>query len=127
MKHIKIIYFFLTTLVLAGQAYAAPVTGCVAKKVEVEKQIAYARDHNNTHQIAGLQKALREIEEHCTDQQLLRQRQLKIEEKKQKVTERQAELEWATESGEPKKIAQKQKKLDRAREELQDAQNALYQ
>ncbi|EKP8883491.1 DUF1090 family protein, partial [Salmonella enterica] len=51
----------------------------------------------------------------------------KIEEKKQKVTERQAELEWATESGEPKKIAQKQKKLDRAREELQDAQNALYQ
>ncbi|EOG3000657.1 DUF1090 family protein, partial [Salmonella enterica] len=58
---------------------------------------------------------------------LLRQHQLKIEEKKQKVTERQAELEWATESGEPKKIAQKQKKLDRAREELQDAQNALYQ
>lgn len=92
----------------------------------MENQITYAREHNNTHQIAGLQKALREIEEHCTDPQLLRQRQLKIAEKEQKVAERQAELEQAKETGNPQKIAQKQKKLDHAREELQDAQLMLY-
>ncbi|EHC96703.1 hypothetical protein LTSERUB_6740 [Salmonella enterica subsp. enterica serovar Rubislaw str. A4-653] len=43
------------------------------------------------------------------------------------MVESQAELERARETGNPKKMAQKQKKLDRAREELQDAQNTLYQ
>ncbi|MCT7051543.1 DUF1090 domain-containing protein, partial [Salmonella enterica] len=64
---------------------------------------------------------------HCTDPELLKQRQLKISEKRKKVAERQAELERAHETGNPKKMAQKQKKLDRARDELQDAQNMLSQ
>ncbi|EAR5954681.1 DUF1090 domain-containing protein [Salmonella enterica] len=126
MKYIKIIPPTTFVLLLSIQSYATPPVGCAAKKQEVENQITYAREHNNTHQIAGLQKALREIEEHCTDPQLLRQRQLKIAEKEQKVAERQAELEQAKETGNPQKIAQKQKKLDHAREELQDAQLMLY-
>ncbi|EBT1698382.1 DUF1090 domain-containing protein [Salmonella enterica] len=126
MKYIKIIPPATFVLLLSIQSYATPPVGCAAKKQEVENQITYAREHNNTHQIAGLQKALREIEEHCTDPQLLRQRQLKIAEKEQKVAERQAELEQAKETGNPQKIAQKQKKLDHAREELQDAQLMLY-
>ncbi|EGK5349416.1 TPA: DUF1090 domain-containing protein [Salmonella enterica] len=126
MGRIKIIFFFPVAL-LSGLSHAASPVGCAAKKIEVEKQITYARDHNNTHQLAGLKKALREIEEHCTDAQLLKQRQLKIEEKKRKVAERQADLERAKETGEHKKIAQKQNKLERAREELHDAQAALSQ
>ncbi|EHC7479265.1 DUF1090 domain-containing protein [Salmonella enterica] len=126
MKYIKIIPPTTFVLLLSIQSYATPPVGCAAKKQEVENQITYAREYNNTHQIAGLQKALREIEEHCTDPQLLRQRQLKIAEKEQKVAERQAELEQAKETGNPQKIAQKQKKLDHAREELQDAQLMLY-
>ncbi|EFP1214529.1 DUF1090 domain-containing protein [Salmonella enterica] len=126
MKYIKIIPPTTFVLLLSIQSYATPPVGCAAKKQEVENQITYAREHNNTHQIAGLQKALREIEEHCTDPQLLRQRHLKIAEKEQKVAERQAELEQAKETGNPQKIAQKQKKLDHAREELQDAQLMLY-
>lgn len=94
---------------------------------ELENQISYAREYSNTHQIAGLQKALRETEEHCTETQLLKQRQLKIAEKEKKVIERQAELERAIETGNPRQMAQKKKKLDRAREDLQDARNMLYQ
>lgn len=126
MKNIKIIPPTTFILLLSIQSYAAAPVGCAAKKQEVENQITYAREHNNTHQIAGLQKALREIEEHCTDPELLRQRQLKITEKENKVTERQAELDKSKETGDPKKMVQKQKKLDHAREELQDAQNMLY-
>lgn len=126
MKYIKSILYFSAVLLLLSEQSLAAAVGCIAKKQEVENQITYAREHNNTHQIAGLQKALREIEEHCTDPQLLRQRQLKIAEKEQKVAERQAELEQAKETGNPQKIAQKQKKLDHAREELQDAQLMLY-
>ncbi|EIX8228436.1 DUF1090 domain-containing protein [Salmonella enterica] len=126
MKYIKIIPPTTFVLLLSIQSYAAPPVGCAAKKQEVENQITYALEHNNTHQISGLQKALREIEEHCTDTELLRQRQLKITEKENKVTERQAELNKAKETGDPKKMVQKQKKLDHAREELQDAQNMLH-
>lgn len=126
MKYIKIMFTPAFMLLLSMQSYAAPV-GCAAKKQEVENQITYAREHNNTHRIAGLQKALRELEAHCDDPQLLKQRQLKITEKENKVAERQAELKRAHETGDLKKMAQKQKKLDRAREELQDAQNMLYQ
>ncbi|EAT5878025.1 DUF1090 domain-containing protein [Salmonella enterica] len=125
MKYIKIIPPTTFILLFSIQSYAALPVGCAAKKQEVENQITYAREHNNTHQISGLEKAFREIEEHCTDPQLLKQRQLKITEKENKVTERQAELDKAKETGNPKKIAQKQKKLDRAREELQDAQSML--
>ncbi|EAR5683955.1 DUF1090 domain-containing protein [Salmonella enterica] len=126
MKYIKITFATTFMLLLSMHSHAAAPTGCAAKKQEVENQLTYALEHNNTHQISGLQKALREIEEHCTDPELLRQRQLKITEKYNKLTERQAELDKAKETGDPKKMAQKQKKLDRAREELQDAQNMLY-
>lgn len=128
MKHyLRMFFFTMALLTLSGLAHSASPVGCAAKKLEVENQISYAREHNNTHQIAGLQKALREIAERCTDTQLLKQRQLKVEEKNRKVAKRQTELEQARETGNPKKMAQKQKKLDHAREELQDAQNALSQ
>ncbi|EBD1360702.1 DUF1090 domain-containing protein [Salmonella enterica] len=128
MKNHQRLFFFVTVLLtFSGMAHATSSTGCTAKRLEVENQISYAREHNNTHQIAGLQKALREINEHCTDPQLMKQRQLKVEEKTRKVAERQAELEQARETGNPKKMAQKQKKLDHAREEFQDTRNALSQ
>ncbi|EAQ7687688.1 DUF1090 domain-containing protein, partial [Salmonella enterica] len=119
--------FIPVTLLFSANSYSASPVGCTAKKHEVENQIAYAREYNNIYQIAGLQKALREIDEHCTDPLLLKQRQLKIAQKEKKVAESQAELERARETGNPKKMAQKQKKLDRAREELQNSQNTLYQ
>ncbi|EAO6410058.1 DUF1090 domain-containing protein [Salmonella enterica] len=128
MKHHQRLFFFtMALLTLSGVAHATASVGCAAKRLEVENQISYARDHNNTHRIAGLQKALREIDEHCTDPQLLKQRQLKVEEKTRKVSERQTELDQARETGNPKKMAQKQKKLDQAQEELQDARDALGQ
>ncbi|HAF4949651.1 TPA: DUF1090 domain-containing protein [Salmonella enterica] len=127
MKHIRIIFFIPVILLFSANSYSASPIGCTAKKQEVENQIAYAREHNNIYQIAGLQKALREIDEHCIDPLLLKQHKLKIAQKEKKVVESQAELERARETGNPKKMAQKQKKLDRAREELQDAQNTLYQ
>ncbi len=127
MRYIKIRLLLPATLLLSGQTYATSSTGCTAKMQELENQISYAREYSNTHQIAGLQKALRETEEHCTETQLLKQRQLKIAEKEKKVIERQAELERAIETGNPRQMAQKKKKLDRAREELQDARNMLYQ
>ncbi|ENI8089359.1 DUF1090 domain-containing protein [Salmonella enterica] len=128
MKH-PLTMFLLATglLTLSEMTHAATPFGCAAKRLEVENQISYAREHSNTHQLDGLHKALREINEHCSDSQLRKQHQLKVEEKNRKVAERLAELEQAKETGNPKKIAQKQKKLDHAREELQETLNILDQ
>ncbi|HAG1966714.1 TPA: DUF1090 domain-containing protein [Salmonella enterica] len=79
--------------------------GCEYKRQNLERQIDYARAHNNTHRVAGLQEALRQVNEHCTDNQLLKQKENKVAEKQRKVTKRQYELEQARISGKSEKIA----------------------
>ncbi|WP_034913180.1 MULTISPECIES: DUF1090 domain-containing protein [Erwinia] len=109
---------------IALPASAAP-TGCAAKKQDIEQQIDYAKQHGNTQRLAGLQKALAEVNDHCTDSGLLTQRQARVAEKQSKVAERERELMAAQNSGSQKKIAKKQEKLDEARDELKEAQDAL--
>lgn len=104
---------------------AAELTGCAAKKQEITRQLEYARAHNNQHRVNGLTTALEEVEAHCTDASLQKERQQKVAEKQEKVNERQAELKEAQASGRSDKVAKKQQKLDEAKEELAAAQAEL--
>lgn len=104
---------------------AAELTGCAAKKQEITRQLEYARTHNNQHRVNGLTTALEEVEAHCTDASLQKERQQKVAEKQEKVNERQAELKEAQASGRSDKVAKKQQKLDEAKEELAAAQAEL--
>lgn len=97
---IGLCYFFTTSSVMAND-----YEGCEYKRQNLERQIDYARAHNNTHRVAGLQEALRQVNEHCTDNQLLKQKENKVAEKQRKVTKRQYELEQARISGKSEKIA----------------------
>ncbi|ECA3795024.1 DUF1090 domain-containing protein [Salmonella enterica subsp. enterica] len=99
--------------------------GCEYKRQHLERQIDYAQAHNNYHRVAGMQEALRQVDEHCTDNQLRRRKETKVAEKQRKVKERQRELEQARASGKREKIANKQAKLDEAREELAEARREL--
>lgn len=65
----------LALLTLCG-VMAAPVmaeedgpglTGCAAKKQGIINQIEQAKSRGNMEQQAGLETALREVNEHCTD------------------------------------------------------------
>ena len=104
------------------------LTGCAAKKQEIETQLSYARQHSNTHQIAGLEKALSEVNANCSDSGLLQQRQEKVAEKKAKVQEREQELAKAQAEGRSaSKIEKRQQKLAEARQELQEAEQTLQQ
>ena len=58
-------------LLLAGQAYGSENIGCKARQQAVTDQLAFARAHNNQEQVAGLERALRNLEAHCTDAGLL--------------------------------------------------------
>ena len=118
---LSIIFAAFTTFT----ASAAP--GCAAKKQDIQQELSMARQHGNPAQIAGLEKALREASEHCTDAGLLQARQEKVAEKQLKVQEREQALREAQAKGRSDKIEKQQRKLADAREELQEAQQALSQ
>jgi hypothetical protein len=115
--------------ILMGMVFSAQAetinTGCEAKKEDIRKQIDYARTHGNTHRISGLEKALSEVNENCTDASLMKERQAKVAEKRMKVTERQTDLQEARETGNQEKINKKLKKLNEAEMELEDAKLSL--
>lgn len=124
---------YFTAALLTGLMYFLMVSGagafglggCEYKRLQVERQIDYARMHNNFHRVAGLQEALREINVNCTENGLLEKKRKRVAEKQRKVTERLQELEQARETGERKKIVKKQKKLNEALVELDEARGDL--
>ena len=96
--------------------------GCAAKFCQLENEIAYARaNNNNTHRVAGLQKALAEAKANCTDSRLQSQREADVREKQNKVSEREDELKAARAKGKQEKIDKAQRKLDEARAEYDAA------
>ncbi|MBI6138113.1 DUF1090 domain-containing protein [Serratia sp. TSA_7] len=96
--------------------------GCATKAQNIQQQIDYATQHGNHNRIAGLKKALSEVQANCTEASLQADRQKKIEEKQSKVAERQQELKTAQQTGNLDKVAKKQKKLTEAQAELKQAQ-----
>lgn len=124
---------YLRATILTGLIYSVMSPDAVAdvhheceyKRQHLEHQLEYAQAYNNIHRMAGLQRALRQVNEHCTDRQLRKQKENKVADKQRKVAERQRELEQARVSGKREKIANKQAKLDKAREELAQARSEL--
>ncbi|ATL98868.1 hypothetical protein CK910_10575 [Aeromonas sp. CA23] len=112
-------------LLLAGQAYGSQEVGCKARQQAVADQLVFAKAHNNADQVAGLERALRNIEAHCTDAGLFKEQQQRVAELKEQVNERLIELQNARVSGKPDKIAKKQVKLEEAQTKLLAAQNEL--
>lgn len=110
---------------MVSDAFAGGHEGCEYKRQHLERQIDYARAHNNTHRVAGLQEALSRVDEYCTNSWLLKRKENKVAEKQRKVAKRQQELEQTRASGKPRKIADKQKNLDEARDELAKARLEL--
>lgn len=120
--------FCLFPLSFTAAHAASDLTGCAAKKQEIKTQLSFARQYNNSQQAAGLEKALREVEHHCTESSLLKQRQEKVAEKKRKVLEREQALAKAKAEGRSaSKIQKREDKLAEAQQELKAAEQALQQ
>lgn len=124
-------FVLLTATLIASSCFTAQasstLTGCAAKQQEIKQEIQYAETHANQHRIAGLNRALQEVTDHCSDSSLLKQRQAKVEEKQRKVQQREQELAEARADGRQSKIDKQLTKLDEARDELNEAQAALTQ
>lgn len=110
-------------LLFTTAAFAAPQPeSCVTKQQEIQKQIDEARAHKNQNRVDGLEKALRENKAHCTDAGLKAENKKRVEEKREKVAEREQELKEVQAKGDHEKIIKKQQKLEEAKSELKEAE-----
>src|SRR5690606_35351782 len=101
------------------------LTGCAANRQAIAEQIAQARTHGDAEQLAGLEKALSEVTEHCTDASLRKEREQKVLESRHEVNQRTKDLDKAMKKGDPEKINKRKEKLAEAKKELQEAVDDL--
>ncbi|MGY2260828.1 DUF1090 domain-containing protein [Pseudomonas sp. SDO55104_S430] len=114
----------LATPLMADEE-APGLTGCAAKKQGIINQIELAKSRGNDSQLAGLEKALSEVDANCTDASLKKERENKVLEAKHEVSKRQADLDKAMKKGDPEKIDKRKEKLAQSRKELQEAVDEL--
>ncbi len=114
-------YFLLAlpTVIFCGFSQA---NECQDRMHEIQRQIDYARGHNNTERVTGLKTAQQEIKANCNEKNLQSEKQQKIVKQQRKLMESQQQLAAAKESGDREKIMKKQRKLDEAKAELQAIQ-----
>lgn len=115
----------LAVPVIAAEKAPETLKGCAAKKQHILEQIEFAKSHGNTSQQAGLEKALSEVNEHCTDESLKKSREQDVLDAKHEVSERKADLEEAMKKGDVEKINKRKEKLAEAHEELDEALQEL--
>ncbi|EKJ5694779.1 DUF1090 domain-containing protein, partial [Salmonella enterica] len=87
-------YSFFVSIALAGN-YGE----CEYKRLHLEKQLEYAQAYNDTHRMAGLQEALHQVNEHCTENRLLERKDNKVSVKHRKNVEPTREQEKGRISG----------------------------
>ncbi|SAH91138.1 Protein of uncharacterised function (DUF1090) [Bordetella ansorpii] len=109
-------------LSLSLPAWSQP-SGCEAKRQEIEAQIAAAKAKGNKARVAGLETALANNKAHCTDASLRRDAQREVDQAREKLAERERELQKARDEGrDADKLADRQRKVDEARADLARAQ-----
>lgn len=98
---------------------------CQQKAASIQQQIAQAKEHGNTHRQRGLERALANVEAHCTDAGLIRDMKADIAEQREEVNEVQTALQQKHALGRTDKINKLERKLARERAELQTLEDEL--
>lgn len=115
----KVITVLSLSLLFTGMTSSAlAAESCADKRQAIESEISYAKQHNNTGKLAGLEKALREVNTHCTPETLrkdAREKVAKLEkklaEKKADILEAKNDLAQAKAQGKQNKISKYQQKV----------------
>lgn len=99
---------------------------CLQKRADILEQIEQAKQHGNDNRVAGLHKALREQQAHCTPESIRQAREQDVAKARQKVAERERELLEAKREGkDARKLAKREAKLIEAQDDLIEAQKLL--
>ena len=117
----------LSTLAASSTFAADASPACAAKRANIESHISEAQARGRSQELRGLQRALKANQANCTDASLARERAQQIAKAERELAERQSDLQEAERTGDAKKIASRQAKLDEARRALAYAQQPVTQ
>ncbi len=114
----KAVATLIVLMLAAGHAHGQ---GCAEKEAELRRKLEVARERGGDRRIRGLETALRSVQMNCTEAGLQAERQEAIDEARDEVAEREADLQEALEDGSPEKIETRREKLREAQDELREA------
>lgn len=120
MKALIACLLFVVALPVLADPSANPLCGTKAEKIEKQLQAAWAEGLAD--KAKGLSAALDGVRENCSDKELMRELQARIDKARDEIREREADLRDAELSGDPGKIVKRQAKLDEAMQELKAAE-----
>lgn len=115
MRILIMISLFFISAVIPARAET-----CAEKKSKIQQQIQQAQANQQLFKIRGLEKALRGVEENCSDENLAEKHQAKIRDKQADVAKAEADLKQAEIKQDAEKIRKKSEKLEIKKLELQD-------
>ncbi|QIL80993.1 DUF1090 domain-containing protein [Diaphorobacter sp. HDW4A] len=119
----RIHHYFIAvafSISFSNAALAQPVHAtCESKKADISRDIEHAKAKGQASRVRGLEKALRETQLHCSDAKLEKEHAARIEKQEKKVVERQRDLDKAREQGKASKIADREAKLAKEKAELE--------
>ncbi|MCS2148488.1 DUF1090 domain-containing protein [Scandinavium manionii] len=118
------IFLALGLVTMSAGAFAS--TPCQEKEQDIQREIHYAEKHNNQSRIDGLNNALREVKDNCSDSKLRADHQKKIAEQKEEITERRHDLDEAKTKGDADKISKREHKLTEAQQQLKALESRDY-
>ena len=115
------------TLLLAAASVGASaasvansqLTGCAAKRESIRSDLQQAKEQGLSDKVAGLTRALDEVNAYCRDSTLIERHNKKVLKAQAKVNQTERSLRLAQEANkQPKKIAKLEGKLEKARADL---------
>lgn len=116
--------YVVGALLFPAITFAAPQT-CVDKKHQIEQELDYAKQHQQTHRVNGLEQALANLNANCSDDRLKKEHQDKIDEKQHKLNKANTELQKAIDDKKSaSKIQDKKNKVNKAQSELDALKSA---
>lgn len=110
---------FLFCFLSLSFLFAGPV--CNKKSGYIEKEIEYAKKHGQTYRVDGLEKALKELNSHCDDDDEISKLKDKIEKYQFKIEEVRAEIQENNKKGKLSKAKEKSLKLESIQLDLENA------
>ncbi len=120
MKALISSLLFAAALPALAEQSANPL--CEAKAANIEKQLQTAWAEGHAEKAKGPSAALDGVRENCSDKELMRELEVKVNKARDEIRQREADLRDAELSGDPQKIAKRQAKLDEALQDLKDAE-----
>jgi hypothetical protein len=124
VKLLSLAAILLGTIQAPVASAQTQLTGCAAKRDSITQQIQHS-DGNPQRRIS-LEKALDEVNAHCTDSKLAKERNRKVINAQVKVNETERALHRAEEQHRSeKKLQQLRDKYDAAKKKLADAEAEL--